>query len=148
MQCQSFYHISCIQKNNNHILFKKDTYEINEYVEPNLFFINKEKNNILQNGDIFDKREDEKEEENNNNKSNLSQDKNGNKKGKGEKKGIYNNNYYNINNRDKPKYMSKVVDYNCDICKIKNLIKIFIIRESQINNSFLNLMFKKKKEKK
>ncbi|CAD2102352.1 conserved Plasmodium protein, unknown function [Plasmodium vinckei brucechwatti] len=44
--------------------------------------------------------------------------------------------------------ISKFLKYNCDNCKIKNITKSFIIKETQRHNSILNISLKKKKEKK
>ncbi|ETB62597.1 hypothetical protein, variant [Plasmodium yoelii 17X] len=44
--------------------------------------------------------------------------------------------------------ISKFLKYNCDNCKIKNIIKSFIIKETQRHNSILNISLKKEKEKK
>ncbi|CRG95190.1 conserved Plasmodium membrane protein, unknown function [Plasmodium gallinaceum] len=64
------------------------------------------------------------------------------------------NNDNNINNNNEKntsiinkKNFPYIIEYDCDNCKVKNIVKYFIIKETQMNNSFLNLKFKKKKEK-
>ncbi|SCM09610.1 conserved Plasmodium protein, unknown function [Plasmodium chabaudi chabaudi] len=61
-----------------------------------------------------------------------------------QKKEKDNDNNRNNDNND----ISKFLKYNCDNCKIKNITKSFIIKETQRHNSILNISLKKKKEKK